>query len=67
MTLTKQKFVCVKPKSTDAEEQFNLYMNRLHSCRVTKEDRYTYFLSSITNKFSFELNKEFDKNWEVIK
>tara|TARA_R100001440_G_scaffold37089_2_gene56359 strand:- start:318 stop:491 length:174 start_codon:yes stop_codon:yes gene_type:complete len=57
----------VKPRSTDAEEQFNLYMNRLHSCRVTKEDRYTYFLSSITNKFSFELNKEFDKNWEVIK
>ena len=67
MTLIKKKFVYVKPKSTDAEEKFDLYMNRLHSCRVTKEDIHTYYLSSITNKYSFELNKECDNNWEVIK
>ena len=67
MALTKQKFIYVKPKSTDAEEKFDCYMNRLHSCRVTKEDVHTYYLSCITDKYSFELNKEFDKNWEVIK
>ena len=67
MALTKQKFIYVKPKSTVAAEQFEWYMNRLHSCRVTKEDVPTYYLSSITDKYSFELNKEFDKNWEVIK
>ena len=67
MTLTKQKFIYVKPRSIDAEEKFDYYMNRLHSCRVTKEDVHTYYLSSITDKYSFELNKEFDKNWEVIK
>jgi len=27
MALTKQKFIYVKPKSTDAEEKFDCYMN----------------------------------------
>ena len=53
MALTKQKFIYVKPKSTDAEEKFDCYMNRLHSCRVTKEDVHTYYLSSI-NPFKKE-------------
>ena len=54
-------------KALKEEEKFDCYMNRLHSCSVTKEDVHTYYLSSITDKYSFELNKEFDKNWEVIK
>ena len=67
MTLTKTQFVCVQPKSEYALEKFDSYMNKLHSCRVVIDKEQTYVLASITNKYSFEIDKEYDENWEIIK
>ena len=67
MTLTKTQFVCVQPKSEYALEKFDSYMNKLHSCRVVIDKEQTYVLASITNKYSFEMGKEYDEHWEIIK
>ena len=67
MTLTKTQFVCVQPKTTYALEKFDSYMNKLHSCRVVMDKEQTYVLASITNKYSFEMGKEYDEHWEIIK
>ena len=67
MTLTKTQFVCVQPKTEYAREKFDSYMDKLHSCRIVIDKEQTYVLASITNKYSFEMGKEYDENWEVIK
>ena len=67
MTLTKTQFVCVQPKTEYALERFEGLMDKLHSCRVVIDREQTYVLASITNKYSFEMGKEYDENWEVIK
>ena len=65
--ITKTKFVTVQPKSQIAKERFVGSMDQLHSCRVVEESEDNYILSSITNRYSFEMKKINDKNWEVIK
>ena len=65
--ITKTKFVTVQPKSEIAKERFVGSMDQLHSCRVIEESEDNYILSSITNRYSFEMKKINDKNWEVIK
>ena len=65
--ITKIKFVTVQPKSEIAKERFVGSMDQLHSCRVVEESEDNYILSSITNRYSFEMKKINDKNWEVIK
>ena len=67
MTLTKTQFVCVQPKTTYAHEKFDSYMNKLHSCRIVIDKEQTYVLASITSKYSFEMGKEYDEHWEIIK
>ena len=67
MTLTKTQFVCVQPKTEYAREKFDSYMNKLHSCRIVIDKEQTYVLASITNKYSFEMGKEYDEHWEIIK
>jgi len=67
MTLTKTQFVCVQPKTEYAREKFDSYMDKLHSCRVVINKEQTYVLASITNRYSFEIGKEYDENWEVVK
>ena len=67
MTLTKTQFVCVQPKTEYAREKFDSYMDKLHSCRIVIDREQTYVLASITNKYSFEMGKEYDENWEIIK
>ena len=67
MTLTKTQFVCVQPKTEYACEKFDSYMDKLHSCRIVIDREQTYVLASITNKYSFEMGKEYDENWEIIK
>ena len=67
MTLTKTQFVCVQPKTEYAREKFDSYMDKLHSCRIVIDKEHTYVLASITNKYSFEMGKEYDENWEIIK
>ena len=67
MTLTKTQFVCVQPKTEYALERFEGLMDKLHSCRVVIDREQTYVLASITNRYSFEMGKEYDENWEIIK
>ena len=42
-------------------------MHELHSCRVEQETEDQMFLSSITGKYHFWINKINDENWLVIK
>ena len=65
--ITKTKFVTVQPKSEHAKERFVVSMDQLHSCRIVKESEDNYVLASITNRYSFEMKKINDQNWEVIK
>ena len=67
MTLTKTQFVCVQPKTEYAREKFDSYMDKFHSCRIVIDREQTYVLESITNRYSFEMGKEYDENWEIIK
>ena len=65
--ITKNKFVTVQPKSKSAKERFAGFMDQLHSCRIVQESEDNYILASITNRYSFEMKKINDQNWEVIK
>ena len=65
--ITKTKFVTVQPKSKIAQDRFSGCMDYLHSCKVVEESEDNYILSSITNRYSFEMKKINDQNWEVIK
>ena len=65
--IMKQQFICVQPRTTQALNRFDNDMDKLHSCKILEEKEQTYILSSITNRYSFEIRKEFDRNWEVIK
>ena len=63
----KPKFVCVEPKNSKAKNRFYNLMNELHSCRVEQETEDQMFLSSITGKYHFWMNKINDENWNLIK
>lgn len=63
----KPKFVCVQPKSNIAKLDFEVLMNKLHSCKVTTEDDFKYYLSSISGKYEFWMKKEQDSHWDLIK
>jgi hypothetical protein len=63
----KPTFICVEPKTSKAKNRFYNLMNELHSCRLEKETEDQMFLSSITGKYHFWMNKTNDKNWEIIK
>ena len=65
--IMKQQFICVQPRTTQALNRFDNDMDKLHSCKILEEREQSYVLSSITNRYSFEMRKEFDRNWEVIK
>ena len=65
--ITKTKFVTVQPKSEMAKDRFVGCMDFFHSCKVVEEDEEKYVLSSISNRYSFEMKKVNDQNWEVIK
>ena len=49
-TSTKAEFICVKPRSSVAQDRFNNDMSRLHSCKVMKREHGKVFLSSISNR-----------------
>tara|TARA_R100001594_G_scaffold38008_1_gene68690 strand:+ start:1865 stop:2065 length:201 start_codon:yes stop_codon:yes gene_type:complete len=65
--ITKTKFVTVQPKSEMAKDRFAGFMDSFHSCKVVEEDEEKYVLLSISNRYSFEMKKVNDQNWEVIK
>lgn len=63
----KIKFICVEPKSNIAKLDFDVLMNRLHSCRVKQEDDTKFYLSSISGHYNFWIKKDEDPHWYVIK
>ena len=63
----KKEFICVKPRSSEAKKQFDNSMDRLHSCNVVNRKNGKVTLSSISNRFDFEMFEGGDDNWEVIK
>tara|TARA_Y100000361_G_C10977036_1_gene247013 strand:- start:405 stop:596 length:192 start_codon:yes stop_codon:yes gene_type:complete len=62
----KPKFLYVQPRSAFAQEVFEDYMNKLHSCKIEEEKENKMLVSSISGRYSFWINKEFDSNWEVL-
>ena len=63
----KKEFICVKPRSSDAKERFIKMMDELHSCRVMKRQNGRVYLSSISDRYTFEMFEGGDDHWEVIK
>ena len=63
----KTEFICVKPRSSVAEDRFINSMDRLHSCGVVNRRDGKVFLDSISNRYSFEMFEGGDDHWEVIK
>ncbi len=66
-TAIKTEFLCVKPRSGDAQDIFTNDMDKLHSCRVVNRRNGKVILSSISNRYDFEMFEGGDDNWEVIK
>ena len=65
--MIKSEFICVKPKSRQANDRFLNDMRQLHSCRLSERRDGLTFVESISKKYSFCLNEESDDHWEVIK
>ena len=65
-TAIKTEFICVKPRSSIAQDRFENCMDRLHSCRVVKRQVGRVVLESISNRYTFEIFEGSDDNWEVI-
>ncbi len=63
----KTEFICVKPRSTLAQSRFDTNMDRLHSCRVVSRCDGKVKLSSISNRYSFEMYEGGDDHWEIVK
>jgi hypothetical protein len=63
----KNEFVTIKPKTEEAEEYFEFFMRRLHSCRVIRRQNNKVLLNSIAGEYVFWMNEKEDRNWEVIK
>jgi len=66
-TKMKTEFICVKPRSTLAQSRFDTNMDRLHSCRVVSRCDGKVKLSSISNRYSFEMYEGGDDHWEIVK
>jgi len=63
----KKEFICVKPRSSEAKECFVESMDKLHSCSVVNRKNGKVILSSISNRYDFEMFEGGDDHWEVIK
>lgn len=63
----KAKFICVSPINSKSKNRFCNCMDELHSCRVEQETSDKMFLSSISGRYHFWMNKESDPNWKIVK
>ncbi len=63
----KTKFICVQPRSNKARNRFANMMDGLHSCRLEQETEDKMFLTSITERYSFWMDKTNDMNWMIAK
>ena len=60
----KTEFLCVRPKTSKANNRFAIEMDLLHSCR-RERDGNRVFLASISGKYLDE--RIIHDHWEVIK
>lgn len=67
MIRTKKKFVCVRPKTENAEELFEYSMLGLQSCELLEKNGKLYHLKPIRGNFTFWLNSDGDDEWEIEK
>lgn len=67
MSKVKRKMVCVVPQSSAAKLRFYTDMSNLHSCYVDNEVDGILYLSSITGKYRFTMNKKEDSHWVLSK
>lgn len=63
----KAKFLCVNPRSSQAQDRFENLMDKFHSCRIKEEVNNKVLVDSISGRYSFWIDKEYDTNWEVLK
>lgn len=66
-TKVKKKFVCVRPKSEQAEELFEYSMLGLQSCEILGREGNLYHLKPIRAQYTFWLNIGGDDDWEIEK
>ena len=62
----KSQFICVKPKTEEAQEFFDIFMRQLHSCKILERQDSKMLVNSIAGDYTFWINETEDKNWEVI-
>ena len=63
----KSKFLYVQPKTEEASDDFENLMYGLHSCKVKEEVNNRVLLSSITGRYNFWIDTEYDPHWTLIK
>jgi len=63
----KKKFVCVRPKTEEAINLFEYSMLGIQSCELLESKGKLYHLKPIRANYTFWLNTENDKNWEIEK
>ncbi len=63
----KTEFICVKPRSIEAQDYFVYDMDSLHSCRVDRREDNIVHLRSISGRHFFWMYEGGDEHWEVIK
>ena len=66
-TAIKTEFICVKPRTSLAQDRFDNCMDRLHSCRVIKSHQGKVVLETISKRYTFEMFEGNDDHWEVVK
>jgi len=57
----------VEPRSLQAKDRFENLMDKFHSCKIQEETPDKMHLSSISGRYSFWMNKEYDRDWQSIK
>jgi hypothetical protein len=64
---TKSEFICIQPKNQESKEIFTNYLNSLHSCKVLQKNEDKVYLKSIAGEYYFWVNKDNDKDWNIVK
>lgn len=63
----KKKFVCIRPKTQEAVDLFEYSMLGLQSCELLETKGRLYHLKPIRANYTFWINIDNDKNWEIEK
>lgn len=63
----KSEFIYITPKTSDAKVFFELDLKELHSCKVLEKTSNKLLVKSIAGEYYFWIDREQDKNWELVK